>query len=114
MRLVVTDLVIMALFLAGTAHSLSSTVAASSPMHGVIYFAEDGLIRFAWNDTPKNSFKTQSLVTNGLKKVYKSLILMSEWVGVQAHNRSLPGSLAQVSKQGPSKAAYHQVDKEQL
>jgi len=47
MRLVVTDLVIMALFLAGTAHSLSSTVAASSPMHGVIYFAEDGLIRFA-------------------------------------------------------------------
>jgi len=47
MRLVVTDLVIMALFLAGTAHALSSTVAASSPMHGVIYFAEDGLIRFA-------------------------------------------------------------------
>ena len=40
--------------------------------------------------------------------------LVSERIGSQAHNRFPTGSLAQVPRQGPSKAAYHPVDKEQL
>ena len=44
--LVMTDVAIMAPALAGIMHALSSRVAAaSSPMHGVVYPAEDGLIR---------------------------------------------------------------------
>jgi len=45
--------VIMAFALAGTMHALSSGVAAaSSPMPGVVYFAEDDLIRAFWKKHP--------------------------------------------------------------